>query len=113
MSALQADAVLDLPGDELVVGVVGVVFAIVGVLFVAVVVLIVVTAVKRARAAKAAGLDPFAADIQVMGTIAHAQALAPDRPVEERLAEIERLYAAGTIDAAERSAARARILGAG
>ncbi len=88
-----------------------VMFAIFGVIFGLVVVLIVVSAVKRYRAAKVAGLDPFAGDIQVMGAVAHSKALTPDVPVEERLAEIDRLHAARTISAEEREAARARILG--
>ncbi|HET8970381.1 MAG TPA: hypothetical protein VFN19_04915 [Candidatus Nanopelagicales bacterium] len=81
------------------------------VLFVAVLVMIVVSASKRFRAAKRAGLDPFAADVQVMGALANSAALAPERPVADRLAEIDVLHRAGTISGPEREAARARILG--
>lgn len=102
---------LQIPGAEGAVGVVGVMLTVFAVFFLAVVVLIVVATTRRYRAAKAAGLDPFAGDIQVMGAVAHSKALAPDVPVEERLAEIERLYSARAISAAERDAARARILG--
>ena len=92
-------------------GLMGVLMALFALFFAAVVVLIIVTAVKRYRAAKAAGLDPFAGDIQLMGAVAHSKALAPDVPVEDRLSEIERLYQARSISAEERDAARARILG--
>ena len=47
-----------------------------------------------------------------MGALAHSAALAPERPVADRLAEIERLYQQRQITEAERDAARARILGA-
>jgi hypothetical protein len=103
---------IEVPNDELGFGILAAVIALlVLVVFVAVVVLIVMAAVKRYRAAKAAGLDPFAGDIQVLGALAHSAALAPDRPVADRLAEIERLYQQRQITETERDAARARILG--
>ena len=37
--------------------------------------------------------------------------LAPERSVQERLAEVDELARSGSISAAERDAARARILG--
>lgn len=89
----------------------GVMLALFVVFFVAVLVFMAVGMTKRYRAAKQAGLDPFAGDIQVMGAVAHSKALAPDVPVQDRLAEIDRLHAAGTISSAERDAARGRILG--
>lgn len=92
-------------------GVFGVMLALFAVFFVAVLVLMAVAMSKRYRAAKQAGLDPFAGDIQVMGAVAHSKALAPDVPVADRLAEIDRLYESRTISAEEREAARARILG--
>jgi hypothetical protein len=85
-------------------------FIVFGVFFVAVLVLIVVSAAKRYNAAKRAGLDPFAADVQLMGRAANSAALAPERTTAERLAEIDALRAAGTINAAEHEAARARII---
>lgn len=90
---------------------IGVGFAVFAVFFLVVLVLIVVSAVKRYRAAKQAGLDPFAADVQVMGRVHDSALLAPERSVEERLAEVDQLARTGSISEAERDAARARILG--
>jgi hypothetical protein len=90
---------------------VGIGFAVFAVFFVVVLALIVVSAVKRYRAAKAAGLDPFAADVQVMGKVHDSALLAPERSIQERLAEVDELARSGSISAAERDAARARILG--
>jgi uncharacterized membrane protein YqjE len=90
---------------------IGVAFAVFGVFVVVVLVLIVVSAVKRYRAAKAVGLDPFAADVQVMGRVHDSALLAPERSTQERLAEVDELARTGSISAAEQDAARARILG--
>jgi hypothetical protein len=90
---------------------IGVGFAVFAVFFVLVLGVIVVSAVKRYRAAKAAGLDPFAADVQVMGRVHDSALLAPERSVQERLAEVDELARTGAISAAERDEARARILG--
>ncbi len=91
--------------------VIGVAFAVFAVFFLVVLTLLVVSAVKRYRAAKAAGLDPFAADVQVMGRVNDSALLAPERSTQERLAEADELARNGTISASERDAARARILG--
>lgn len=90
---------------------IGIAFAFFVVFFLVVLTLIVVSAVKRYRAAKAAGLDPFAADVQVMGRVHDSALLAPERSVQERLAEVDELARNGAISASERDAARARILG--
>jgi hypothetical protein len=90
---------------------IGIAFAFFLVFLLVVLTLIVVSAVKRYRAAKAAGLDPFAADVQVMGRVHDSALLAPERSVQERLAEVDQLAASGAISATERDAARARILG--
>lgn len=103
---------LQIPGSEQAVSLLAIGFGLFAVFFGVVVVVIVVSASKRYRAARTAGLDPFAGDIQVMGALAHSAALAPERPVADRLAEIERLYQQRQITEAERDAARARILGA-
>jgi hypothetical protein len=81
------------------------------VLFVGVVVLIIVSARKRYRAAKDAGLDPWAGDIQMMQAAKESQLLAPARSVEDRLAEVDQLRREGKISAEEHSDARARIMG--
>lgn len=108
----MGDNEMNVPGSELAVGLVATVFVVIGVVFVAIVIILVIGTVRRYRAAKSAGLDPFAPDIQVMGAVAHAAALAPERPTADRLAEVDRLYQQQQISEAERDAARARILGA-
>jgi uncharacterized membrane protein len=106
---------IQMPSDEVIVGGVGIgiaVFLVIfGILFVSVVVLIVVSARKRYRAAKDAGLDPWAADIQMMQAAKESQLLAPTRSVEDRLAEVDELRREGRISAEEHSAARERIMG--
>jgi len=89
------------------------------VFFVFVVVTGVATTIYRFSVARKSGVDPIAGDIQLMGKVVNSAALAPQTPpaaateksAGERLAEVDRLLAAGTITAAEHEAARARILG--
>ncbi|MFN8158235.1 MAG: SHOCT domain-containing protein [Candidatus Nanopelagicales bacterium] len=103
-----------LPADEAIVGGLGimaVLFVLFGIFFLLVVGFIVFSASRRYRAAKAAGLDPYAGDIQLMGQAKNSAMLAPERSVADRLAEVDALRAAGTISAEEHDAARARILG--
>ncbi len=89
--------------------------------FLLVLTLIVVGAVTRYRAAKRAGLDPWAADIQVMGRVHDSAMLAPPPvpgaptgadggSVEARLARLTGLRDAGTITGEEYDEQRARIL---
>lgn len=92
-------------------GAMGFAFALFIVFFLVVLTLIVVSAVKRYRAAKQVGLDPFAGDIQVMGTVNNSALLAPERSVADRLAEVDQLAASGQISAEEKESARSRILG--
>jgi hypothetical protein len=86
-------------------------FILFGLFFVGILLLGIVSATRRYRVAKESGLDPFAGDIQVMGKVAHAAALAPERSVEERLAEVDALAKTGSITTEEHQTARARILG--
>jgi hypothetical protein len=105
---------LPVPADEVVVGGLGIMaffFAVFAVFFVVVVGLIVFGATRRYKAAKEAGLDPFAGDVQLMGQAKNSAMLAPERNVADRLAEVDALRSAGTISAEEHAAARARILG--
>lgn len=81
------------------------------VIFVGVLIVMVVSVVLRWRAAEQQGLDPMAADIQLMGQVQRSALLAPDRPVDERLAELDRLAEQGTISSEEHRSHRARILG--
>ena len=101
---------VDVPGGDQAMAGMGVLSAIFGVLLVAAVGLIIYSAVRRARAARAAGLDPFAGDIQLMGAAKESRLLAPERSMEERLAEVDALLAAGAISQDEHDAARARII---
>ncbi|MGZ4635435.1 hypothetical protein [Oryzihumus sp.] len=71
------------------------------------------TAAYRARAARRAGLDPLAGDIQLAGQLRRSALLAPageERTTEQRLAELDALHRSGAINAEEREAQRARIL---
>jgi uncharacterized membrane protein len=115
-SGFPTDFSTDIPTPDRVVstglGIMGVFFALFWILFIAAVIFILYTATRRYRAAKDAGLDPFAGDIQVMGQVKDSALLAPEHSVEERLAEIDALRAAGTITAEEHEAARARIIAA-
>jgi hypothetical protein len=72
----------------------------------------VVMVALRWRAARRQGLDPVAGDIQLMGQVSRSAMLAPDRPVAERLAELDRLLQQRAITPEEHAAQRARILGA-
>jgi hypothetical protein len=96
------------------------------------VVVSVVMSVRRARTLHRAGIDPLDPDTDMQvrlanrlgspsragttprppaPTAAPAPAPAPERSVQDRLAEVDRLHAAGTISAQEHDAARGRILG--
>lgn len=88
----------------------GLLLAVFALFFLAVVGFMIFAMTRRYRAAKNAGLDPFSGDIQVMGKVANSAVLAPATTVEQRLAEVDALLAAGTITAAEHEAARARII---
>ncbi len=97
-------------------------------LFIAIVVIVAVLgvalALRRASRLRDAGIDPLdpETDLQVRWAQnldrgrpsapapATPSGTAPGRTVEERLADVDRLYAAGTITPAERDAARGRIL---
>lgn len=105
---------LPVPLDEGLLG--GAAFVVVAglvlfaILFVCVLGFIIYSATRRYRAAKAAGLDPFAGDIQLAGQAKNSAMLAPERSVADRLAEVDGLLAAGTISPEEHAAARARII---
>lgn len=81
------------------------------VLIAVVTVLIVVSIVRSGAKMRRAGVDPSTAQADLAIRVLQSEALAPRRTTEERLAEIERLHAAGHITDAERAAARAKLLG--
>ena len=106
MDASQLAGSLPMPGS----GAADTMFTIVPVLIALGFVVVIATAVYRFFAARKAGLDPIAGDIQLMGAAKDSELLAPSRSLEERLAEIDALLAAGTISQDEHDAARARII---
>lgn len=57
-----------------------------------------------------AGVNPLTMETEAMTTLIKSQALAPEKSLEERLAELDALHAKGTITAAELAAARAEVL---
>ena len=86
-------------------------FAFVGVLVAIGIVVGIVVAVRNASKAVEAGQNPLTVDYDLSLRALKSDVLAPERSTEEKLEEIERLFAAGTITADEREAARLRILG--
>lgn len=81
------------------------------VLIVAGVVFTVYAAARRKRALERAGLDPYAADIQVMAKMANSSMLAPQQNLAARLAELDDLRGQGIISEEEHAKARAAALG--
>jgi hypothetical protein len=105
------DDTLTVPGDEMAIGIVAIIIFAVFVLFILAVATFMVVAMRRRyRAAKRAGLDPFAGDIEVMAQVKNSALLAADKPLPERLAAINELHRTGIISAEERDVARSRIL---
>lgn len=97
----------------------GAMFVIVPVIIIGGIVLVVVLAVVNARRLQKKGINPLATEAEIVadavrGSSAQRLAAQPaqtaTQTVEARLAEIDRLHAAGTITAAERDAARAGVL---
>jgi hypothetical protein len=101
-------------------------------LFIVVAIAGIAMAVRRAKKLHDAGIDPLDPETDLQVRWAQSRTMSPADPtrgagrapapapssgaghektVEERLAEVDRLYAAGTITPSERDAARARILG--
>ncbi len=99
--------------------------------FVAVAIASVAMAARRAKKLHDAGIDPLDPETDLQVRWAQSRTMAPADPaqaavrapapeppsgsepgktLEERLAEIDRLYAAGSITRSERDAARGRIL---
>ena len=87
-------------------------FGLVAVIVVIGIVVGIVVSVRNASKAVEAGQNPLTVEYDLALKALQSDALAPERSTEEKLAEIERLFAAGTISADERDAARIRILGA-
>ncbi|WP_454851907.1 hypothetical protein [Promicromonospora soli] len=95
-------------------------FVIVPIFFIGFVALVIVLIVVNARRLKRKGINPLATNAEIMADAMRSSAAqrpvtqpaaGPAQTLEARLAEIEQLHAAGKISAAERDAARARVLG--
>ena len=106
MDASAARRLAPMPGSEAADSLFAIVPVIIAIGFVAVVGI----AIYRFYAARREGLDPLAGDIELMAAAKDSQLLAPERSMEERLAEVDALLAAGTISQDEHDAARARII---
>lgn len=79
----------------------------------ALVVMLVVGGISLAmnwKKAADAGVNPLTMETEAITTLINSKALAPDKPVEERLAALDALHAKGTISAEELAAARAEVL---
>lgn len=70
---------------------------------------IAVTLMNWKKAADA-GVNPLTMETEAMTTLINSKALASEKSIEERLAELDALHTKGTISAAELSAARAEVL---
>ncbi|GAA1253714.1 SHOCT domain-containing protein [Oryzihumus leptocrescens] len=71
------------------------------------------TVAYRAKAARRAGLDPLAGDIQLAGQLRRSALLAPageGKTTAARLAELDTLHRSGAITDEEWNAQRARVL---
>lgn len=99
--------------DPIVAPGVGVAFAIVPVVIVLVLALIVVLIVRNVRRARSLGVDPTTLRTDVAARYLREGAGRTEAPLGERLAELDRLRAAGTITAEEHARARAAALGGG
>jgi hypothetical protein len=69
----------------------------------------IVTLMNWKKAADA-GVNPLTMETEAMTTLINSKALASEKTLEERLAELDALHAKGTISAAELSTARAEVL---
>ena len=87
-------------------------FGLIGAIVVIGIIVAIVLGVRNASKAVEAGQNPLTVEYDLALKALSSDALAAPKPTEEKLAEIERLYAAGTITADEREPARIRILGA-
>ncbi len=86
------------------------VFALFPVLVVIVLIVGIALTLMNWKKAADAGVNPLTMETEAMTTLINSKALAPEKSIEERLAELDALHAKGTISAAELAAARAEVL---
>jgi hypothetical protein len=72
---------------------------------------VVYIAYRNAKKVQQSGHDPFTLQTDIAVKALDSKILSADESTEDRLAEIERLFSAGTISADERVAARNAVLG--
>jgi len=88
-----------------------VIFTIAALVVIAGIVAVIALLVRNARKVSESGHDPFTLQADLAVKAIDSSLLAPAASVEERLAELDRLFAQGTITADEKAAARAELLG--
>lgn len=86
-------------------------FTIVAVIIALGVVFVVVSIVRNDIRVRASGHDPMTLQSDLAVKLLDSSALAAERPLPQRFADLDALLAAGTITPEEHSAARAKLLG--
>lgn len=99
-------------------GAFGVIFGVAVVLILAGFVFVIVVSVRKYRVLKDAGHDPLTVDAALAARVLNSDLLSPgarsgdgSTTREQRLAELDDLFARGVITEAERATARAAVLG--
>jgi uncharacterized membrane protein len=87
-----------------------VVFVVIAVFIAIVFVFVIVNVVRNVGKARQQGIDPFTVQTDLAAKVLNSDVLAAKSTKAERLAEVDSLLAAGTIDGDEHRAARAAIL---
>jgi uncharacterized membrane protein len=80
------------------------------VLFAVAVVVIVTTVIRNIGKARRAGLDPLTMQTDLAARVMNSDLLAAQKPLAQKLADVDALLARGEITAEEHSTARAAIL---
>lgn len=74
-------------------------------------VVVIVLAVRNSNRIRQAGHDPLTLQSDLALKVMNSDLLSPEKPVADRLAELDALLASGAITEPEHAAARAKILG--
>jgi hypothetical protein len=83
------------------------------VLFVAAVIVIVITVVRNIGKARRSGLDPLTMQTDLAARVMNSDLLAAEKPLAEKLEDVDALLARGAITQEEHATARAAILAQG
>ncbi|PJJ55585.1 hypothetical protein [Compostimonas suwonensis] len=87
-----------------------IVFTIAAVVIAAVIVIVIISVVRSTSTVRRAGHDPFTLQAELASRALDSRLLAKDAPIEERLAELDRLRTSGAITEPELARARADVL---